>query len=85
MPRGKGAYASLPLDGRFEQLDDVAILEDACGFSSAIRRAASRVSNLAADSPPRLTFFLPSERHLMPDAGHFQVHVALLRRMGRLS
>jgi len=52
MPRGKGAYASLPLDGRFEQLDDVAILEDACGFSSAIRRASSRVSNLAADRRP---------------------------------
>jgi hypothetical protein len=28
--------------------------------------------------------FFPAERHFTPDAGHFQVHVALLRRMGRL-
>jgi hypothetical protein len=36
MPRGKGHYAALALDGRPEQQDDVAILENVCGSPEVI-------------------------------------------------
>jgi len=36
-------------------------------------------------SPTRLAFFLPTLRHLVPDARHFQVQRAFLMRWGRPS
>jgi len=34
---------------------------------------------------PALTFFLPTQRHLMPDARHSHIQRAFLMRRGRLS